>query len=143
MTRDGITVSPDMEIVHVTEILLNNQINGVPVLDDNNVLVGIICQSDLISQQKNIPIPSIFTFLEGYIQFTSTKKIKKSIQKIMAITVGDAMTKDPVIVSPDTDIGVIAELMVDKNFHTLPVVEDGKLVGIIGKEDVLQILIKR
>ena len=81
MTRDVITVSPDMEIVHATEILLNNQINGVLVLDNNDVLIGIICQSDLISQQKNMPIPSLFTLLDGFIQLTSTKKLKKSIQK--------------------------------------------------------------
>jgi CBS-domain-containing membrane protein len=143
MTRDVITVSPDMEIVNATEVLLKNHINGVPVLDNNDLLVGILCQSDLISQQKNIPVPSLFTFLDGVIPLTSTKKFEKIIQKIAAITVADAMTKNPVSVQPDTDIGVIAELMVDKNFHSLPVVEDGKLVGIIGKEDVLQTLIKR
>jgi len=143
MTRDVITVSPDMEIVNATEILLKNHINGVPVIENNDLLVGILCQSDLISQQKNIPVPSLFTFLDGFIPLTSTKKIEKIIQKIAAITVADAMTKNPVSVQPGTDIGVIAELMVDKNFHSLPVVEDGKLVGIIGKEDVLQTLIKK
>ena len=143
MTKDVISVSPDMEIVKATEILLESHINGVPVLDHNDLLIGILCQSDLISQQKNIPMPSLFTFLDGFIPLTSTKKLEKIIQKIAAITVRDAMTKDPVSVQPDTDIGVIAELMVDKNFHSLPVVEDGKLVGIIGKEDVLQTLIER
>jgi len=143
MTRDVITVFPNMEIVNATEILLKNHINGIPVLDNNDLLVGIICQSDLISQQKNIPVPSLFTLLDGFIPLTSTKKLEKSIQKIAAITVSDAMTKNPVSVTPDTDIGVIAELMVDKNFHSLPVVEDEKLVGIIGKEDVLQTLIKK
>ncbi len=143
MTRNVITVSPDMEVVNATEILLKNHINGIPVLDSNGVLVGIICQSDLIAQQKNIPVPSLFTFLDGFIPLTSTKKLEKSIRKIAAITVSDAMTKNPVSVRPDTDIGEIAGLMVDKNFHSLPVVEDEKLVGIIGKEDVLQTLIKK
>ena len=64
-------------------------------------------------------------------------------EKIAAITVGDAMTKNPVSVRPDTDIGVIAELMVDKNYHSLPVIDGEKLVGIIGKEDILQTLIKK
>ena len=143
MTRDVISVSPDMEVVHATEILLKNHINGVPVIDSNNDLVGIICQSDLISQQKNIPVPSLFTLLDGFNPLTSTKKLENSIKKIAAITVGDAMTKNPVSVKPDTEIGVIAELMVDKNYHSLPVVDGGKLVGIIGKEDILQTLIKK
>ena len=53
------------------------------------------------------------------------------------------MTEDPVSVNSDTGIGEVAERMVDKNFHSIPVVDDGKLVGIIGKEDVLQTLIKK
>jgi len=105
--------------------------------------VGILCQSDLIAQQKKIPIPSLFTFLDGFIPLTSLKKIEKSIQKIAAITVRNAMTKNPVSVHPDTDIEEIAALMVDKGFHTIPVEDKGKLVGIIGKEDILQTLVKK
>ena len=51
------------------------------------------------------------------------------------------MTPDPVSVSPDTSIETLAALMVDSNFHTLPVVEEGKLVGVVGKEDVLRTLV--
>ena len=51
------------------------------------------------------------------------------------------MTQDPVTIGPDTEISEIATLMVDKNFHSLPVVDEGKLVGIVGKEDVLQTII--
>ena len=53
----------------------------------------------------------------------------------------DIMTSDPVCVSLDTSIETLAALIVDNNFHTLPVVEEGKLVGVVGKEDVLRTLI--
>jgi CBS domain-containing protein len=53
------------------------------------------------------------------------------------------MTRDPVTVKPDTNIEAIAGLMVDSNLHTLPVVEEGRLVGIIGKADVLRTLLSR
>jgi len=69
------------------------------------------------------------------------KQIEKQVQKIAAITVGQAMTPNPVTVQTDTDIEKVAALMVDKNFHTLPVVDEGKLVGIVGKEDILKTLI--
>ena len=52
------------------------------------------------------------------------------------------MTPDPVTIDPDTDIETIAALMVDKKFHTLPVVEEQKVVGIVGKRDVLRTLFK-
>lgn len=141
MTREVITISPDKEIAQVAKLLLTKRINGVPVVNDTGELVGILCQSDLIIQQKNIPIPSLFTLLDGYIPLTSSKKLDKEVEKIMATKAEDAMTANPVTVNPDTGIEEIAALMVEKNYHTLPVVDAGKLVGIVGKEDVLKTLI--
>jgi CBS domain-containing protein len=69
------------------------------------------------------------------------KQIEKQVQKIAAATVAQAMTPNPVTVRSDTDITTVAALMVDRNYHTIPVVDDGKLVGIVGKEDVLRTLL--
>ena len=141
MTKELITVSPETEIVHATKLLLENRINGIPVTDETGKLVGILCQSDLIAQQKELPVPSFFTFLNGLITLTSMKQFEKQVQKIAATTVAQAMTPNPVAVRPDTDIGAVAALMVDNNFHTIPVVDEGELVGIVGKEDILRTLI--
>ena len=141
MTKEVIAVSPDTEIVNAAKILLEKRINGMPVIDAFGRLIGIICQSDLVAQQKGIPVPSIFTLLESYIPLTSIKKIDKEMEKIAALTVKEAMTLEPVTVSPETDIEEVAKLMVDKKYHTLPVVDGGKVVGIVGKEDVLKTLL--
>jgi len=141
MTRDIVTVTPETEIVQAAGILLKNRINGLPVVDDTGKLVGILCQSDLIVQQKRIPVPSLFTLLESYVPLSSVKRIDKEVAKIAAITVKQAMTANPVTVGPETEIEDIAALMVDRKYHTLPVVEGGRLVGIIGKEDVLKTLL--
>jgi CBS domain-containing protein len=69
------------------------------------------------------------------------KDIEKEVQKITAMTVADAMTPDPTTVGPDTSIEELGSIMVDKNFHTVPVVDEGALVGIVGKEDVLRTLV--
>lgn len=143
MTKAVITVSPDMEIVHAAKILLENRINGAPVIDETGKLVGILCQSDLIAQQKKLPIPSFFTFLDGLITLTSMKQMEKEVQKIAAVTVAQAMTPDPITVQPDTDIEAVAALMVDQSFHTIPVVEEGELLGIVGKEDILKTLMPK
>jgi len=143
MTKEVITVSPEAEIVYATKLLLENRINGVPVTNEAGKLVGIICQSDLIAQQKKLPVPSFFSFLDGLITLTSMKQFEKEVQKIAAITVAQAMTPNPVTVRPDTDIEAVAALMVDNNFHTIPVVDEGELVGIVGKEDILRTLIPR
>jgi CBS domain-containing protein len=123
MTTEVISVSPETEITNAAKILLENRINGLPVIDAFGRLVGIICQSDLVAQQKGIPVPSVFTLLESFIPLTSIKRIDKEMEKIAALTVKEAMTLEPVTVSPETDIEDVAKLMVDKKYHTLPVVE--------------------
>ena len=142
MTTEVITVSPDTDIAHAAELLLETGFNGIPVVDEDGKLVGIICQSDLIAQQKSLPIPSIFTLLDGLIPLTSPKHLEKAVKKISATRVEDAMTQKPVTIGPETSLEALAGLMVDKNFHTLPVVDDaGKLVGVVGKEDVLRTIL--
>ncbi|MFW6055436.1 MAG: CBS domain-containing protein [Thermodesulfobacteriota bacterium] len=141
MTTEVITVGPETKVTEAAEILLKNHINGLPVVDENHKLVGIICQSDLISQQKQLPLPTIFTLFEGFIPLQSTRQLEKEAQKISATAVKHAMTARPTFISPDSDLEELAKLMVNKNFHTIPVVQDGKLIGIVGKEDVLKTLV--
>jgi CBS domain-containing protein len=141
MTKELITVSPETEIVNAAKILLEKRINGLPVIDASGRLVGVLCQSDLVAQQKSIPIPSVFTLMESYIPLTPIKRIDKEVEKIAALTVKQAMTPSPVTVGPETDIADVAKLMVDKKYHTLPVMEGDKVVGIVGKEDVLKTLL--
>jgi CBS domain-containing protein len=141
MTKELITVSPQTEIAGAAKLLLEKRINGLPVIDDSGKLVGILCQSDLVAQQKSIPIPSVYTLLDSFIQLTSLKRIDKEVRKIAALKVEQAMTPNPVTVGPETDIEDVARLMVDKKYHTLPVMEGDKIVGVVGKEDVLKTLL--
>jgi CBS domain-containing protein len=137
MTRKVITVYPETEIVEAAKLLLENHFNGLPVIDREGRLKGMICQDDLISQQRKIPLPSYFILLDSLIPLTSKKNIEKAVQKIAAVTVGEAMTPDPITVGPDAGLEDIATLMVKHTIHTLPVLDQGTLVGIIGKEDIL------
>ncbi|MBW2655315.1 MAG: CBS domain-containing protein [Deltaproteobacteria bacterium] len=143
METNIINVTPDTEISRAVKILLDNHINGVPVINDKEELVGILCQSDLIFQQKEMPIPPIFTILDSIIPLSSSKKMEDSFKKLSAITVEQAMVKKPVTVTADTPVSEIASLMVEKHFHTIPVVDGKRLLGIIGKEDVLKTLIPK
>lgn len=140
MTREVITVHPETEIVEAAKLLLEHHFNGLPVVDEEGRLKGMICQDDLISQQRKIPLPSYFILLDSLIPLTSQKNIEKAVQKIAAVTVGEAMTPDPITVGPEAGLEDIATLMVKHNIHTLPVLDQGTLVGIIGKEDILRTL---
>jgi CBS-domain-containing membrane protein len=141
MSTGLITLAPETDFASAAKVLLDNHINGAPVVDGQGRLMGILCQSDLVAQHKRLPVPTLITLLDSFISLNSSREIEKQARKIAAMTVGEAMTSRPVTVKPDTGIETIAALMVDSNLHTLPVVEDGHLVGIIGKEDVLRTLL--
>lgn len=141
MKRDLLTISPDTHVTEAAKLLLEKHINGLLVVDEDGRLVGILCQSDLVAQQMRMPMPSVFNLLDGWIPIGSPASLEKEVRKIAAIKVAEAMTTNPITVNPETSLEEIATLMVSKSFHTLPVLEQGKLVGIIGKEDVLRTLI--
>ena len=140
MTRDVVTVTPDTEVSEIAKLLLSNHFNGVPVIDRDGGLVGIICQSDLIAEQKKLPLPSVFSILDSFIPI-HPGKTEKEVKKIAALKASDAMTRDPVTVGPEAGIEEVAEIMVNRGLHTIPVIEGGKIVGVIGKEDVLRTLV--
>lgn len=140
MTKEILTVYPDTEIVQAAKLMLDKHISGLPVVDKEGHLKGIICQSDLMAQQRKIPLPSFFILLDSAISLTSPQQIENEVRKMSAVKVSDAMTPDPITVDPETGLEDIATLMVKHNIHTVPVLDRGWLVGIIGKEDVLRTL---
>ena len=140
MTATVITLTPETPISQAANTLLEKHINGCPVVDASGALVGILCQSDLVAQQKKLSLPTVFTLLDGLVPMTSMNDLDREMQKIAAITVSQAMSQDPEYVDSETAIEDIATLMVERGFHTLPVVDGGKVTGVIGMEDVLRTL---
>ena len=141
MTTPVITILPDADVTEAARLLLDKQINGLPVVDALDNLVGILCQSDLVHMQKSLPIPSLFTLWDGFVPLSSAALIETEVKRIAASKVSQAMTTKIVTIPPDMGLDEIAALMVDKKFHTLPVVENGRLIGIVGKKDILKTLI--
>ena len=140
MTKEILTVYPDTEIIQAAKLMLDKHISGLPVVDKEGHLKGIICQSDLMAQQRKIPLPSFFILLDSAISLTSPQQIENEVRKMSAVKVSDAMTPDPITVDPETGLEEIATLMVKHNIHTVPVLDRSWLVGIIGKEDILRTL---
>lgn len=140
MTREVVAISEDMEITAAARLLLEKGFNGAPVVDATGRLTGILCQSDLVAQQKRLTLPSVFSLLDGFVSLGSTSELDREMQKISALTVKQAMTADPATVGPDTPLEDVATLMVERAYHTLPVVESSGLIGVIGLRDVLKTL---
>jgi len=141
MTTEVITINPEADITEAVKILLDKGVNGLPVVDSTGQLVGILCQSDLVRMQKSLPIPSLFTLLDGFVPMSSSALLEAEVRRIAASKVSDAMSAKVVTIGPDMTIDEIAALMVDKKFHTLPVTNKGRLLGVVGKKDVIKTLI--
>ena len=141
MTPDPVTIDPKASIADAVKILLDRKFNGLPVVDGEGRLVGVLCQSDLVAQQQRLRVPSVFTLLDGFIPLPGWGKAEEAFKKISALVVGEAMTPNPVTAGPETPLEDLASLMVQAKYYSLPVVEDGRLVGIVGKEDILKTLV--
>ena len=142
MTPNPVTVTPETSISEASRLLLEHRFNGLPVVDASGALKGVLTQSDLVKQQKRFQLPSFFSLLDGFIPLQSPSRMEEEIAKMSAANVGQAMTSSPRIVTPETPLEDIASFMVDDKCHTLPVIENDKLVGVVGKEDVLKTMIK-
>lgn len=139
MTTEAITLAPDDDIPSAVKTMLEKRINGAPVVEDGKV-VGVLTQGDLVAQQKKLSLPSFFTLLDGIFPLSSMADLDQEMQKITALSVKDAMTSPALTVGPETGIDELAAIMSNKKMYTLPVVDDGELIGVVGKEDVLRTL---
>ena len=142
MTTDVITVTPETTVEKLAALLWENRISGAPVVDDKGTLISVVTESDLIDQTKKIHIPTAIAILDSFFYLENPKKMEKEIQKITAATVKDICAKDLVSVNEETQIDEIATIMAEKGVHTLPVVKEGALVGVIGKTDIIKTLAK-
>lgn len=142
MTRDVIiTVTPDTPVKRVSELMLEHNVGGIPVVDASGALIGIVTEEDLIIKDAKIHFPTYIKLLDAVIYLGSIRRYEDELRKALGATAGDVMTPDPIFVSPDDDIEEAATLMLEKGISRLPVVERGQLVGIITKRDIVRSLV--
>ncbi|MDP2753446.1 MAG: CBS domain-containing protein [Nitrospirota bacterium] len=137
MTRDVITVKPTTSIEDLARLLMRHQINGTPMVDDNGNLTGIVTENDLISKNSRLHIPTILRLFDAFIPLGTTK-LEVEIKKMAAYTVGDICIRDVITVNDETSVEDIATIMTEKKINLLPVLREGKLIGIVGKKDIIR-----
>ncbi len=138
MTRDVLCVRPDTSIEELSSILVKNEISGVPVVDGAGSLYGIVTENDLISRNKRLHIPTVVSFLDAAIYLESSKKFEQEVKRLTATKVGDICSRKVVTITEDTTVTDIATIMHEKKAHLLPVLREGKVVGIVGKRDMVK-----
>ena len=142
MTRKVLTVKEDMTVEEVAKFLVEHRISGTPVVDESDKLKGIMTEADLIIRNKKVHIPTVVQLLEGVIYLESPKRFEEEMGRILGQKVSEVMTKEVITIKPNTYIEDIATLMSTERKYLLPVMEKDKIVGIVGKADVVRAIAK-
>ncbi|MDH3327787.1 MAG: CBS domain-containing protein [Desulfobulbaceae bacterium] len=142
MTTEVITVEEDRSVKELAKILAENKISGVPVVDNQGKIVGIVTESDLIDRAKKVHIPTVMRLFDSFVFLESPERMEKDLKKMAASTAKDICNKKVISVTPVTPLDELATLMSENKVHTIPVLDNDKLVGIIGKTDIIRTLVQ-
>jgi CBS domain-containing protein len=139
MTPEVVTVHPTTPIKDVARSLVDHRISGMPVVDDDGRIVGVVSEGDLIVKEQGKdaaerrPLARIFG---------DSPATRAQLAKGLALTAGDAMTAPAVTVSADALVGEAAAIMTRKRINRLPVVDGDKLVGVVSRADIVRAFVR-
>lgn len=138
MTKDVITAREDTPVEQIANLMIEHRISGVPIVNGNDFLVGIVTEHDLLYKKKQ-PISISWIYNYG---FYSTAKLEEERHKMEAKSASEIMTRAVFYISEQTPLSEVVRLMIDKGIKRTPVVRGRQLVGILSKADVLKILVE-
>jgi CBS domain-containing protein len=143
MERDVVAVHPDSDVESLLRLMRKHELPGVPVVDAENTVVGIVTEADLVirDEDADLRLPHHIDLLGGVIFLEPIKHYEDRLRRAFAATVADMMTSDPVTVRAEDTIRGAARLIAERRHNRLPVVdEDGHLLGVVTRVDVLEAL---
>jgi CBS domain-containing protein len=143
MSPNPVTVSADTGVEELVRLLGEQDLPGVPVVDEGGHVVGMVTESDLVMTDddgEDLHIPHYIELMGGLIPLEPLRKFEERLKKAAASKVSDLMTTPAVTVEADDPIRKAARLIAESEHNRLPVEDDGHLVGIVTRADVLRAL---
>jgi CBS domain-containing protein len=142
MDADPVTVRPDDDVEHVLRLLRRHRLDGVPVVNEGGRCVGIVTEADLVltDEQGDLHLPHYIELFGGVVYLESLRRFEERLKKAVASKVKDMMTADPVTVDAAAGVEEAARLIATRKHNRLPVVEHGRLVGVVTRVNVLDAL---
>ncbi|MBJ7329920.1 MAG: CBS domain-containing protein [Solirubrobacteraceae bacterium] len=140
MERDPVTVAPGTPVQQVLELMKENELPGLPVVNEAGRCVGIVTEADLIlsEEEGDLHLPHHLDIMGGVIWLESFKHFEQRLEKAMATEVDEMMTPDPKTVSSDTSVQEAGKIIAEGGHNRLPVVDHGRFVGLVTRLDVLE-----
>ena len=143
MDPDPQAVAPDTDVENVIRVLREQQLPGVPVVNEGGRCVGMITEADLVlpDDDGDLHLPHYVNIFGGTVFLEPLQRFEERLRKAFASTAADMMTEDPDTVSPDTSVDEAARMIHETGHNRLPVVGHGRLVGVVTRVDVLGALV--
>lgn len=139
MTTDVLTFRPEDTVQEAYEQLVARGVDGGPVADEDGKIVGMLTTDDLLVQETKLHYPTVVSLLGAYLELPSAhRKFEAEFRKAVGAKVGDIMTAHVDSCSPDDTLERAATLMHEHEISRLPVIADGRLVGIVARGDILR-----
>ena len=138
MQTEVITIGPEATVRDLADLLAETKVSGVPVVDEQKQVVGVVTEGDIILQDAELHFPHYIQFLDGVIYLESVRRFEERFRKAFGARVKDIMSTEVISVSPGASVHEVATLMADEDVNRVPVVEDGTLVGIVTRGDVVR-----
>ena len=138
MSKEVVSVHPDTPLLDVAKVLAEHNFDGVPVVDSDNKLVGIVTEYDLINKTSAVHLPTLQVVLRNLPQF---KKEEAHFQEeILNLKVTDIMNKEPLTLNEDVPYDEVIKLFREHHrVNPIPVIDkDGKVKGVVSRFDVLR-----
>lgn len=135
MTTDVVTVTADTTVDEIVKTLLQHNVSAVPVVDEKNAVVGLVSEGDLMRRVREDEAPRKSWWLE---LLAAPENPLEEFVKTRGRHAREVMTKEVVTVPEDMPLGQVARLLEKKRIKRVPVVRDGKLVGIVSRSNLLQ-----
>lgn len=142
MTPDVLTVKADTSVNDVAKLLGQRDISGVPVVDEQGHVIGIITELDLIVRNTRLEMPRFIEVLDwGRIPLERPGHLRERLQHMLGTEARDVMTAKVITIGPDAEVEDLAELMVKQRVNPVPVVDaDGRLIGIVSRADLVDMM---
>jgi CBS domain-containing protein len=136
------TVYPEDTIESVIRTMRDHELPAIPVINEGDRCVGIISDADLImgGEEADLHLPHYIELFGGMVFLESTKKFEERLRKAIGSTAADVMTENPVVIEPDATVAEAARMIARHKHNRLPVVEHGRLIGVVTRVDVLDAL---
>jgi CBS domain-containing protein len=139
MTTDVLQFTPDEPVLEAIQLLVERDVDGGPVVDADGTVVGMLSNADLILRESELHPPTVLSLFGAYLEWPgSARRFDEDISKALGSKVSEVMHAKAVTIAESDTLERAATVMHDKDVSRLPVVRDGRLVGIIGRNDILR-----